>query len=213
MVLMSLYVAHRKLIYTFQQLEFFHANIAIIIFLIEVELVIGTAPNNPVVRLCAMTSATASYYLSFLFLFSSVMTSLRRPLPFHMSSTSKGSPWRPALYGFLEDFMANEMRGERASRAQLMQRYETSNVFRRMIMVLSWCWGFGFLIEAVATTVLVMLLPENVVFGIGWGLPYLCSAIMAMITAVFVKCSLRRERDFWRSKVQNRGSSIDRSVP
>lgn len=188
-------------------------NIAIIIFLIEVELVIGTAPNNPILRLCSMTSATASYYLGFLFLFSSIMASLRRPLPFNMSSTSKASPWRPALYGFVEDFIANEMRGEKAFRAQLKRRYETSSMFRRMIAILSWCWGVGFLIVAVATTVLVMRLPESVVFGVGWGLPYLCSAIMAMITLVFVKWSLRREGEYWRCKVQDGGSSIERSVP
>ena len=127
----------------------------------KLELVIGTAPNNPILRLCAMTSATASYYLGFLFLFSSVMTSLRYPLPFNMSSTPKGSPWRPAMYAFVEDFIANEMRGEKAFRTQMTRRYETSSMFRRMIATLSWCWGVGFLTVAITTTVLVMLLPET----------------------------------------------------
>ena len=205
-------LSHRILTYNYLQLEFLHVNIAIIILLIEAELVIGTAPNNPILRLCAMSSTTASYYLGFLFLFSSVMTSLRYPLPFNMSSTPKGSPWRPALYAFVEDFVSNEMRGEKVFRTQMNRRYETSSMFRRMIVTLSWCWGVGCLIVAITTTVLVILLPETVVFGIGWGVPYLCFALMAMITVLFVKWSLRRERLFWRGKVQDGSSSFERSV-
>ena len=130
-----------------------------------------------------------------------------------MTPPPKGSPWRPALYGFVEDFFANEMRREKAFRAQMTRRYETSSIFRRIVAILSWCWGVGFLIVAVATTGLVMLLPESVLFGVGWSLPYLCSAIMAMVMAVFVKWSLRRERDFSRSRMQDGRSSIERSVP
>ena len=81
-------------------------------------------------------------------------------------------------------------------------------MFRRMVVALSWFWGVGFLIVAIATAILFMLWPEGIVFGVGWGLPYMCSAIMAIITAVFVKWSLRRERDFWRSKMEDEGSSI-----
>lgn len=157
-----------------------------------------------------MTSATASYYLGFLCLFSSIMTSLHRPLPFNMSSTPKGSPWRPAIYAIVEDFIANEMRGGKAFRASMARRYETSSMFRRMIAILSWGWGVGFLTVAITTTVLVMLLPERVAFGVGWGLPYVCSAIMGLITVVFVKWSLRRERELWRSKMQDGRSSIKR---
>lgn len=142
-------------------------NIAIVIFLVEVELIIGTAPNNPIIRLCAMASATASYYFGFLFLLSSALTSMRRSLPFNMSSTPKGSPWRPALYGIVEDFMAVEMNGQKAFRAQLSKRYEASGMFRRMIQVLSWCWGVGLLVVAIATTILITVLPDNAVFGVG----------------------------------------------
>jgi hypothetical protein len=135
------------------------------------------------------------------------MTSLHRPLPFNMSSTLRGSPWRPAIYGIVEDFVANEMRGEKAFRTSMARRYETSSMFRRMIATLSWCWGVGFLTIAIATTVLVMLLPERFVFGVGWGLPYVFSAIMGLITVVYVKWSLRRERELWRSKMRDGDSS------
>jgi len=104
------------------------------------------------------------------------------------------------------------MRGEKVFRTQMNRRYETSSMFRRMIVTLSWCWGVGCLIVAITTTVLVILLPETVVFGIGWGVPYLCFALMAMITVLFVKWSLRRERLFWRGKVQDGSSSFERSV-
>jgi hypothetical protein len=47
-------LSHRTLTYNYLQLEFLHVNIAIIILLIEAELVIGAAPNNPILRLCAI---------------------------------------------------------------------------------------------------------------------------------------------------------------
>jgi hypothetical protein len=184
-------------------------NIAIVIFLIEVELVVATIPHNPIVRLCAMTTATAAFYIGFLLIFSSILTSLRRPLPFNMSSTPKGSPWRPALYGIVEDFVAIEMKGQKAYRAQLSKRYEASSMFRRMFLVLSWGWGVGLILVAIATTALVMLLPIENVFAVGWWLPFACAAIMGLITPLFVKWSLRREHDTWRSKVHSGGSSVD----
>ncbi len=187
-----------------------------IIFLVEVELVIGTAPNTPILRLCAMTSATVCYYLGFLFLTSSILTSLRCPMPFSMSSTPKGSTWRPALYGIIEDFVAIEMNGKRAFRHQLAERYHASFMFRRMIAVLSWCWGVAFILMAIAATALVMVLPEDVVFGVGWGLPYACSAVMAFFTVIFVKWSFRSERKAWMNKCQSGVSSLtetERGVP
>jgi len=189
-------------------LEFLNVNIAIVITLVEIELVAGTAPNNPIVRLCAMPSPTICFYMGFLFLFSSTMASLRVRLPFNMSSTPKGTPWRPALLGFIEDFGAIEMRGEKGFRAQLMRRYDESFMFRRMIMVISWCWGVGLLVVAIVATVLIMVLPENIGFGVGWGLPYACSAVMAVFTIIFAKKSLRREREAWATPKQVGAPSV-----
>src|SRR5271167_3318214 len=142
---------------SFSQLEFFHANIAIVVSLFETELVVGTSPTNPILRLCAMPAATICFYFGFVFLLSSTFTALKYRLPFNMSSTPKGSLWRPALFAFIEDFGAIDLQGEQAFRKAMMQRYETSFMFRKMIQTLSWCWGIGFLAAATAATVLIIV--------------------------------------------------------
>jgi hypothetical protein len=68
-----------------------------------------------------------------------------------------------------------------------------SGMFWRMILILSWCWGVGLLVAAIATTVLVVLLPHTIAFGVGLVVPFLCYVVIAMATTVFVKWSLKRE--------------------
>lgn len=181
-------------------------QIAGIIFCIEVLLVAGTIPEHPLVRVCAMTSATICFYCGILFILSATMTMLGRSLPFNMSSIPKGSPWRPALYPIIEDFGALEMSGERAFRRQLMLRYDASELFRNMLLKLTWVWGIFFMITGSGTTVAIMLLPEDIAFGVGWGMPYPCVAAMTIATVVYVRKSLRFEREDWRKKLASNGS-------
>jgi len=89
------------------------------------------------------------------------------------------------------------MRGEKAFRAQLMRRYDSSVMFRRMIKIMSWWWGVSFVLVAIVATVLIMTLPEDIGFGVGWGLPYVWSAVMAIFTSIFVGYSLRKETLAW----------------
>jgi len=168
--------------------------------LISRRLVAGTAPSNPIVRLCAMPSPTICFYLGFLFCGSAILTQLRKPLPFNMSSTEKGTPWRPALVAFVEDAGAIEGRGGVEYRKQVMKRYEVSPRFRRMMLILTWGWGVGLLIIATVSTVLIMVLTENVGFGVGWGLPWAWSAGLCLLTVAFVKKSLREEKAEWSAK-------------
>jgi hypothetical protein len=182
-----------------------------VIFVVETPLVVGTAPHHPILRLCAISVAAASYYLGFLFILTSILTSMRRPLPFNMSSVPKGSPWRPALHGIVEDWGAVEMGGKKPFRASLLRRYEASSMFRRMLQVLSWCWGIGFLLTAIGTTVAVALLDEGPLFGVGWGLPFVCWGIMAVITRPFVRRSMRQEQEMWRKDSRPESFEVQRT--
>lgn len=161
-----------------------------------------------------MTSATICFYCGILFILSATMTVLGCRLPFNMSSIPKGSPWRPALYPIIEDFGALEMSGERAFRKQLMLRYDASELFRKMLLTLTWAWGIFFLVVGSGTTVAIMLLSEDVGFGVGWGMPYPCAALMSFATVIWVKKSLRYERADWRKKCSGIVSSehSERSV-
>jgi hypothetical protein len=182
------------------QLEFLQINVLIVITLVEIELVAGTAPSHPIVRLCAMPSPTICFYLGFLFCGTAILTQLGWKLPFNMSSTPKGAPWRPALFGFIEDAGAIEGQGGVEYRKQLIKRYEMSPRFRRMILLLSWGWGLGLLLVATIATVLIMVVDTNIGFGVGWGLPYVFGAVYVFITVIWVKYQLAKERAEWGTK-------------
>jgi len=181
-------------------LEFLQINILICITLFEIELVAGTAPNKPIVRLCAMPSPTICFYFGFLFCISAALTQMRKRLPFNMSSTDKGSLWKPALVAFIEDAGAVEGRGEVGYRTNVMKRYEVSPMFRRMMLILTWIWGIGFLLSASVSTILIMVLSEDIGFGVGWGLPWFCSFLLAIFTIFFIRVSLKKERADWSNK-------------
>lgn len=181
-------------------LEFLQVNILIIITFVEIELVAGTAPNNPIVRLCAMPSPTICFYLGFLFCISAIATQIGWKIPFNMSSTEKGNRWRPALLAFIEDVGAIEAQGGVEYRAAVMKRYEISPKFRRMLLLLTWGWGIGLICVATAATVLIIELDEDTGFGVGWGLPWLFSAVWVFFTVIFVKTQLRKEKADWVAK-------------
>lgn len=182
------------------QAEFLQVNVLIVITLVEIELVAGTAPTKPIVRLCAMPSPTICYYLGFLFCSTAIATQLRWKIPFNMSSTEKGSTWRPAMLAFVEDAGAIEGQGGVDYRAAVMKRYEVSPRFRRMLFLLSWAWGVGLICIAIVSTVLIAVLSEDIGFGVGWGLPWAFSAVWVIFTAIFLKAQLRKERAEWIAK-------------
>ena len=129
-----------------------------------------------------------------------MLTSLGWRLPFNMSSTPKGSPWRPAMLAFIEDAGAIEGQGGVKYRMEVMKRYEMSARFRRMILLVNWAWGLGLLGIAIISTVLIMVLNENIGFGVGWGLSWAFSAGWVILTLIFVRGELRKEKEEWIAK-------------
>jgi hypothetical protein len=189
-------------------MEFLQVNILFVITLVEIELVAGTAPHKPIIRLCAMPSPTICFYMGFLFCGSAILTQLRWRLPFNMSSTEKGSLWRPALLAFIEDAGCIEGQGGVKFRANVMKRYEVSPLFRRMILILSWFWGLGFLCIAIVATVLIMILKQDIGFGVGWGLPWVWALFWSLITVAIVKRLLKKERAWWNNKTRAGMASV-----
>ena len=69
-----------------------------------------------------------------------------------------------------------------------------------MLLRLTWFCGIGLLVIAVVTTVLIVSLEEEgVAFGVGWGLPYVWSAMLGIWTVGFVKKNLKEERAAWKT--------------
>lgn len=140
-----------------------------------------------------MPSPTICFYLGVVLCGSAILTQLRVKLPFNMSSTPRGTPWRPALVAFIEDAGSIEGRGGLQYRENVMKRYEASHVFRHMVLMLTWFWGIGLLTAATIATALIMTLSYDRGFGVGWGLPWVWSAAWTLLTMVYVKRELRRE--------------------
>ncbi|RAL65420.1 hypothetical protein DID88_000988 [Monilinia fructigena] len=189
-------------------LEFLHINFMIAITFVEIELVIGTIPHHPWVRLLSMPSPTICFWFGFMFIYSAFQTMRRKPLPFNMSSTEKGKTWRPGMLAIIEDAGGVEGQGGIVYRSNVMKRYEVSPIFRRMMMVLTWFWGVGLIFIAIVSTVIIMTLPENIGFGVGWGLPYLFSFFWVCLTMIFVKSQLRKEKSHWETKAAGEGQAV-----
>jgi hypothetical protein len=69
--------------------------------------------------------------------------------------------------------------------------------------------GTGFLILAIVSTALIMELSEDVGFGVGWGLPWVGSALFSIPMVLFIKSSMKWGRAEWRSKeVHSAGVSV-----
>jgi Sec-independent protein secretion pathway component TatC len=63
--------------------------------------------------------------------------------------------------------------------------------------------GLGFIVTAIVTTFLILVLKEDVAFGVAWELPYVWAGIYMIGTVVFVKRSLKKERRLWNSKTSS----------
>ena len=164
----------------------------------EIELVVGTIHTKPWVRLCAMPPATVFFYVGTLFCSSAMLASSGVRLPFNMSSTERGQIWRPALLAFIEDAGAVEGGGGVEYRKSVLKRWEASPHFRSMVMSLTWFWGICFMLNGSLSTILILKMDEDVAFGIGWSLPWMCGLLQTIVTIPFIKGRLRKEKTQWR---------------
>ena len=155
-----------------------------------------------------MPSPTICFYFGFLFIGTAILTQMKKRLPFHMSSTPKGALWKPALLAFVEDAGGIEGQGGVTYRAAVIKRYDVSPRFRKMILLLSWIWGLGLIFIAIVSTILIMLLDEDIGFGVGWGLPWAFSAVYSIGTVAVVKSQLRKEKAEWRVKMGQSANSV-----
>ena len=164
---------------------------------IMVELIIGTIPTYPPIRLLAMPLSTLLWTFGTELLITDMMRLLRIPSPFRISSIPKGSVIRPGIYTFIEDVVAVDGSGGTAFRERLNVRYEASHYFRQMLHRLTLFWGFGAEGAAILTTALVFTLEGEAAYAVGWSLPGVWAIIWALVTYWYVKKDLKMEREKW----------------
>ncbi|KAF7716173.1 Uncharacterized protein PECH_005450 [Penicillium ucsense] len=186
-------------------LDFFHINFTLVWLILAVELIVGSVPHEPYVRLIAMVLPTVMFYFGFVHLTLDVLRMMGFKAPFRISSTPKGAPMPTALYALIEDVVAVDGGGGQIYRYALRTRYLSSPYFRRMLFEMNCFWSGGSIIFAAVITALVFTLPEPVAFTLGWSLPFAWAGIWTLITIPWVQSDLRREKEAWAQNVGQGG--------
>ncbi|KAL2045974.1 hypothetical protein ABVK25_011863 [Lepraria finkii] len=179
--------------------DFFHISYSTGYAISLVELIVGAAPQDPFIRLCAMPAPSFILFFGGELLLFSIFSTLKIPNPFKISSQPKGALVRPGIYTVIEDVIAVGTGAGRAYRRAINDRYEASPMFRRMLWQLNMFWAVPALAVGAGVTAVVAddRVPQTVAYGIGWGVPPLWVGIWALITIQWVQISLRREKEAW----------------
>ena len=128
------------------------------------ELVIGTYPKEPPIRLLAMPPATMCYAFGVQMLIIDTMRLLGCKAPIRISSLPRGSPLRPGIYSIIEDVCAVDGGGGTEYRQRLNLRYQASHYFRQMLHRLTLFWAVGALVIAAVTTAVVFTASKDVAY-------------------------------------------------
>lgn len=180
------------------------------------ELIIGTIPREPPIRLLSMPASTMLFTFAVELLLFEALRYFNIPSPCRISSMPKGSPLRPAIFSIIEDVVAVDGSGGTAYRERLNARYEASPLFRQMLARMSWFWAGGAAFIASATTVVIFTVPRSVAYAVrittlmtgslfskptfaqvGWTVPFIWAGIWTFITIKWVQKALQREKDNW----------------
>lgn len=193
---------------TDEQFDFFHQCFTTMWTVVIVELIVGTCPTNPPIRLLAMPLASALFCFTLILAAIDYMRWRKIPSPFAISSQPKGSIPRPSIYNIIEDVVSVDGCGGAEFRARLSVRYESSHAFRRMISRVGLSWWISGLFVAVLTTVLVSTLTHDAAFVVGWSVPFFWAGIWALGTILYVRKQLRYEAETWNKEAAGVSESV-----
>nr|POE51642.1 hypothetical protein CFP56_25849 [Quercus suber] len=182
-------------------LDWFHWNFSLGWVIIMVELIVGTVPEHPPIRLLAMPVPSMMYAFGTELLVVDLLRYFEVPAPVRISSIPKGSQLRPCVYSVIEDVCAVDGSGGTAYREALNKRYEASHVFRAMLRRLGAFWAFGAETMAVVLTILIFTIDDEAAYVVGWAVPFVWAGIWAAITIWYVKKKLKEEKIAWSAEV------------
>ena len=129
-----------------------------------IELIVGTVPHEPPIRLLAMPLPSMIYAFAVQMVIIDIMRYFKIPAPMRISSLPRGSPLRPGIYSIIEDVVAVDGSGGTEFRQRLNLRYLSSHHFRLMLHRLTLFWAFGAFAIATATTVIIFTTHKNVAY-------------------------------------------------
>ncbi|KAJ6011706.1 hypothetical protein N7522_002061, partial [Penicillium canescens] len=121
--------------------DFTHWNVLVSWVIIIAELVIGTIPDPPWMRMLAMPVPSVFFIFALEMPVFEALYVFEKPAPFRISSIQKGEPMRPAIYPLLEDIIAVDGKGGTRFRGRLDQRYKASPPFRGLLHRVTMLWA------------------------------------------------------------------------
>lgn len=187
-----------------QQLDWFHWNLSLAWIAVMIELIVGTVPNEPPIRLLAMPVSSVVFAFGVELFIVDALRILKVPSPIRISSVPRGTLLRPGVYSFIEDVCAVDGSGGTEFRQRLNLRYMASKPFRRMLHRLTMFWAAGALATAAGTTAMVFTLTRNAAYVIGWTVPFLWAGVWTVITIKWVQKNLTVEERVWREEKRKR---------
>ncbi|KAF2769822.1 hypothetical protein EJ03DRAFT_326972 [Teratosphaeria nubilosa] len=182
-------------------LDWFHWNFSLGWVIVVVELIIGTIPENPPIRLLSMPVVSMLYAFGTQLLVFDVLRLFQVPAPVRVSSIPKGSQLRPCIYALIEDICAVDGSGGTTFRENLNRRYEASHIFRAMLRRLGVFWAIGSEGAAVVFTILIFTIQHEAAYCVGWAAPFVWGAVWSLLTYWYVKYMLKKERQAWAEEV------------
>ncbi|KAF4555250.1 Hypothetical protein D9617_2g052030 [Elsinoe fawcettii] len=180
--------------------DFFHWVYTFAWLVCMVELVVGSVPDEPYIRLIAMVPATFLWVFGVQFVVMHLMGVFGIRSPVRMSSQPSGSVPRNPVFTLVEDIVAVDGNAGTEYRERLAARYAQSEVFRRMMGVMALVWGYGAVVMATVTTVLCFTLEEDYAYTQGWSVPFVWAAIWTVGSWFYVHKMLKIERETWDNK-------------
>ncbi|KAI9880420.1 MAG: hypothetical protein M1830_003460 [Pleopsidium flavum] len=150
-------------------LDFFQINFTIGFIIVTIELVLGTKPKPPLVRLSAMPPTSLIFLVGGQLALFAALSGLGFRTPFRISSLPRGVAMRPGIYTIIEDVIAVDTGTGRSYREALEARYQASPLFRQMLHQLNLFWSISALAVGAVVTAVVFIpsVPETVAYGVG----------------------------------------------
>ncbi|KZL69856.1 hypothetical protein CT0861_01063 [Colletotrichum tofieldiae] len=188
-------------------LDWFHWNFSFAWIIIMIELIVGTVPEHPPIRLLSMPVTTMLFVLGTELLLVDISRAFRVPAPCRISSIPKGAQLRPGIYSLIEDVCAVDGSGGTEFRIALDRRYEASHVFRAMLRRLGIFWAVGAEACAVLCTALIFTMSGDIAYTIGWSLPFVWAGVWTLATFWYVGYELKREARAWAEEAARKGAA------
>ncbi|EAA31033.2 hypothetical protein GE21DRAFT_8586 [Neurospora crassa] len=169
----------------------------------------ASIPHEPIVKPLAMPVPLFFIQMGLQLLWTGWANKKHKKAPCRISSVPKGGRVPPLVLTIVEDIVAVDGAGGKEYRRAINARYEVSKRFREMIARQNWFWGVGALVDGAATMIVIWTIPQEIAYGVAWASPLIFSAIWTVITVIWVRRDLRREKAEWRANAEPSLSTED----